>query len=343
MKNEKPILKNSSAAKIDFTSFSEKRSDLINGILQLKSWKFNYLYLPPKKNPMLQSMTGYGRASKTFGDKTITVELRSLNSKFLDMRLRIPITYKEKETELRKMITQKLVRGKVDLTIESESASGESDFAINKNLFQAYYREMKELSEKLDIPNPEYIQAIMRIPNVVGPSGKELSEQEWGIVQETMEAAIRQINEFRTAEGAATSGDLRGRVEAILEALGQVPPLEAERKKNMRKRLQQNLDEYLGSENVDKNRFEQEVLFYIEKIDISEEKVRLAQHCQFFIEQLEDKKNRTKGRKLSFISQEMGREINTLGAKAYSSGLQRLVVKMKDELEKIKEQVANVV
>lgn len=292
---------------------------------------------------MLQSMTGYGRATKTFGDKTITVELRSLNSKFLDMRLRVPITYKEKETSFRKMVTKKLVRGKVDLMIETVSASGEADFSINKNLFRAYYREMKELSDELSIPNTEYMQAIMRIPNVVGPSGKELSKEEWEVVQQTMNDALSKMVEFRKVEGQSTEEDLRGRVNGILEALAAVPPLEAERKVNMRKRLQQNLEEHLGSENVDKNRFEQEVIFYIEKIDISEEKVRLKQHCEFFLEQLDDKKNMAKGRKLSFISQEIGREINTLGAKAYSSGLQRLVVKMKDELEKIKEQIANVV
>jgi len=292
---------------------------------------------------MLQSMTGYGRSTKTFGDKTITVELRSLNSKFLDMRLRVPITYKEKETEFRKMVTKRLVRGKVDLLIETVSASGEADFSINKSLFRAYYREMSELSDELGIPNTEYMQAIMRIPNVVGPSGKELSKEEWEAVRETLNDAISKMIEFRKVEGQATEDDLRGRVTSILEALSAVPPLEAERKDNMRKRLKQNLEEHLGSENVDKNRFEQEVIFYIEKIDISEEKVRLAQHCEFFLEQLDDKKNMSKGKKLSFISQEIGREINTLGAKAYSSGLQRLVVKMKDELEKIKEQIANVV
>ena len=160
---------------------------------------------------------------------------------------------------------------------------------------------------------------------------------------QTIKAALEKISGFRVTKGQVTEDDLRARVKSIMQSLSEVPPYEAERIEKMRERLNQNLAEYLGSENIDKNRFEQEVIFYIEKIDISEEKSRLAQHCEYFLEQLDDKKNVQKGRKLSFIGQEMGREINTLGAKAYSSGLQRLVVKMKDDLEKIKEQVANVV
>lgn len=292
---------------------------------------------------MLHSMTGYGRASKSFGEKTINVELRSLNSKFLDARLRTPITYKEKETQIRKLITDHLHRGKIDLNIEVESLSGEGDFSINKSLFRSYYKELKGLAEELKMGDQEFMQAIIRIPNVVGPVAKGLNDDEWVVAQEAIKEAMAKMNVYRKSEGEVTKTDLSGRVKSIIEALEEVPPLEAERKEKMRQRLKQNLDEGLGSENVDKNRFEQEIIYYIEKIDISEEKMRLAQHCEFFLEQLADKKNIQKGRKLSFISQEMGREINTLGAKAYSAGLQRLVVKMKDELEKIKEQIANVV
>ena len=288
-------------------------------------------------------MTGYGRASGTYKDKTINVEVRSLNSKFMDTRFRVPATYKEKEGELKRFISDRLLRGKVDLMVETDSASGEADFSINKNLFRAYYRELKELSEELGIDQKDYITSIMRIPNVVGPSGKELDPEEWKVVLETIGKALAKIIDFRNTEGQVTSDDLRARVESIQSTLKEVPTFEEERIVKMRERLQQNLNEYLGSENVDKNRFEQEMLFYIEKIDISEEKSRLGQHCEYFLEQLNDTKNKQKGRKLSFIGQEMGREINTLGAKAYSSGLQRLVVKMKDDLEKIKEQVANVV
>lgn len=288
-------------------------------------------------------MTGYGRASKSFGEKTINVELRSLNSKFLDARLRTPITYKEKETQIRKLITDHLHRGKIDLNIEVESLSGEGDFSINKSLFRSYYKELKGLAEELQMEDQQFMQAIIRIPNVVGPAGKGLDDDEWAVAKEAIKEAMVKMNVYRKSEGEVTMTDLAGRVKSIIEALEQVPPLEAERKEKMRQRLKQNLDEGLGSENVDKNRFEQEIIYYIEKIDISEEKMRLAQHCEFFLEQLADKKNIQKGRKLSFISQEMGREINTLGAKAYSAGLQRLVVKMKDELEKIKEQIANVV
>lgn len=292
---------------------------------------------------MLQSMTGYGRASGTYKDKTINVEVRSLNSKFLDVRFRVPATYKEKEGELKRHIGNGLLRGKIDLMVETDSASGEADFSINKNLFRAYYRELKELSEELGIEQNDYITSIMRIPNVVGPSGKELDPKEWDAVISVIDKAIAKIIDFRISEGQATHEDLKSRVLSIQQVLTEVPKYENARIVKMRERLQQNLNEYLGSENVDKNRFEQEILFYIEKIDISEEKSRLSQHCDFFLEQLSDKKNKQKGRKLSFIGQEMGREINTLGAKAYSSDLQRLVVKMKDDLEKIKEQVANVV
>ena len=292
---------------------------------------------------MLQSMTGYGRASGTYKNKTINVEVRSLNSKFLDVRFRVPATYKEKEGELKRHLGNGLLRGKIDLMVETDSASGEADFSINKNLFRAYYRELKELSEELGIEKNDYITSIMRIPNVVGPSGDELDPEEWKAVIGVIDKAIAKIIDFRISEGQATADDLKSRVLSIQQILTEVPKYEHERIVKMRERLQQNLNEYLGSENVDKNRFEQEILFYIEKIDISEEKSRLSQHCDFFLEQLSDTKNKQKGRKLSFIGQEMGREINTLGAKAYSSDLQRLVVKMKDELEKIKEQVANVV
>ncbi len=292
---------------------------------------------------MLQSMTGYGRASGTYKDKTISVEIRSLNSKFMDTRFRVPATYKEKEGELKRIIANKMHRGKIDLLIETDSAKGEADFSINKNLFKAYYRELKEMSEELGIEQTDYITSIMRIPNVVGPSGNELDPEEWKVVVTTIKEALQKISDFRMDEGQVTEDDLKERVNSIIQSLSEVPPFEAERIEKMRERLNQNLAEYLGSENIDKNRFEQEMIFYIEKIDISEEKSRLAQHCEYFLEQLADTKNIQKGRKLSFIGQEMGREINTLGAKAYSSGLQRLVVKMKDDLEKIKEQVANVV
>jgi uncharacterized protein (TIGR00255 family) len=288
-------------------------------------------------------MTGYGRASRIFGEKTINVELRSLNSKFTDMRLKIPQSYREKESEFRRIVTEKMERGKIDLLVDVESLTGEEGFALNVPLFKVYYRELSKLSDELSMPKGDIMNAILRLPNVVASSEGAISEKEWEAVMACMSEALEKFNQFRRAEGAAMAEDLRFRIAEIRRALDEVPPFEEDRITRMRQRMWQNLEEFMGKENVDENRYEQEVLFYLEKIDITEEKVRLEQHCIFFMEQLANGDETQKGRQLSFISQEIGREINTLGAKAYSSDIQRLVVKMKDELEKIKELVANVV
>jgi uncharacterized protein (TIGR00255 family) len=195
----------------------------------------------------------------------------------------------------------------------------------------------------LGVDRGDLVQTIMRIPNVVTTEEDAIDEEEWGTVRSVVEEAMEQFSAFRRSEGDALENDLRLRIENIKNLHEQVDPFEKGRVDRLRSRLSQNLEEYMGKDNVDENRFEQEVLFYLEKIDITEEKVRLDQHCKFFLEQLDSKKTAVKGRKLSFIGQEIGREINTLGAKAYSSDIQRLVVGMKDELEKIKEQVANIV
>jgi len=291
---------------------------------------------------MLLSMTGFGRVSKAFRDKTITVEIRSLNSKFLDIRMKMPQNYKEKEIIMRKMISESAQRGKVDFSLEINSIQGDEEYGLNKSLFKKYYRELTELQEDLDLDKAGLTQAILRLPNVIASEARDIEEDEWQAVKETLEDCLAVFYKFRRTEGKVLAKDLELRSKSILSYLEKVDPFEKMRIKNMRQRLQQNLNEFLGKENVDKNRFEQEVIFYLEKIDINEEKVRLRQHCEFFVKNLlEDKE--LKGRKLSFISQEMGREINTLGAKAYSSDIQKLVVMMKDDLEKIKEQLANCV
>ncbi|MEM1217626.1 MAG: YicC/YloC family endoribonuclease [Bacteroidota bacterium] len=291
---------------------------------------------------MLLSMTGYGRATSTFGDRTITVEIRSLNSKFTDVRFKIPALYREKEIELRKLIVGLVERGKIDLGIEIQSLSGEDEYGLNEALFRRYYRQLSLLKEELKIENGDFVQAILKIPNVIASHSSEIDEKEWQDVLSVVRDAIRNFTDFRTTEGKAMAEDLSMRVQTIASLLEKVDPFEKERIGKLRARMQQNLQEFMGKENVDENRFEQEVLFYLEKIDITEEKVRLGQHCKYFLQQLEDNSTQ-KGRKLSFISQEIGREINTLGAKGYSSEIQRIVVNMKDELEKIKEQVANLV
>ncbi len=291
---------------------------------------------------MLLSMTGYGRGTQNFGNKTITIEVRSLNSKFTDLRLKTPQNYRAKETELRRTVIDRAQRGKVDLSLEVKSMQGDDEFGLNKALFKRYYMEISALATELGMPQTDVTQAILRLPNVVGSEEGTLDEAEWQAVLKTLHEALDNFEQFRLSEGEAMENDLKDRIANILETLAEIDPFEKERIVRLRQRLHQNLEDYLGKDKVDENRFEQEIIFYLEKIDITEEKVRLEQHCNYFLEVM-SKKNKLKGRKLSFISQEMGREINTLGAKAYSSDIQRYVVSMKDELEKIKELVVNCV
>ena len=285
-------------------------------------------------------MTGYGRVAHSFGEKSINVEIRSLNSKFTDIRLKMPQNYKEKESDLRRILAERVERGKIDLALDITSHQGDDGYALNQALFRKYYRELSKLSQELNIPNGDMLQALLRLPNVVSSAADMIDEEEWAAVLEAINMAIDSFDKFRSAEGAAMEADMRLRVTNIMQYLSELDPHEEERVVRLRQRMHQNLEEYLGKGKVDENRFEQEILFYLEKIDITEEKVRLEQHCKYFLEEM-NKPYAAKGRKLSFITQEMGREINTMGAKAYSSEIQRLVVGMKDELEKIKEQVAN--
>lgn len=285
-------------------------------------------------------MTGYGRIQKNFREKTISAEIRSLNSKYNDLRLKIPQNYREKESDLRRLIMDRSMRGKIDFTLEVKSFGGDDEYSLNVPLFRKYHEELNKLRAALNIGDADMMQAILRLPNVVIPENDELDPEEWQEVLSAVKDILEQFHQFRLTEGAVIEKDMRQRVQHIETALAQVVEFEGARVEKMRTRIHQNLEEYLGKDNVDENRFEQEILYYLEKIDITEEKVRLAQHCKYYLEVLDQDKLQ-KGRKLSFISQEMGREINTLGAKAYSSDIQRLVVTMKDELEKIKEQVAN--
>jgi uncharacterized protein (TIGR00255 family) len=289
---------------------------------------------------MLLSMTGYGRVSRNYRDKNIIVEIRSLNSKFTDLRLKAPQHYKEKEPDIRKVLTERLERGKIDFTLEIISSTGEDGFALNVPLFKRYITELRQLGEELKVETGDLMLAVLRLPNVVASASDQIEEQEWENVYASIMEAIEQFESFRASEGKVLQDELQNRIILIQENLEKVAPLEGERVVRMRQRLHQNLEDSLGKDKIDENRFEQEIIHYLEKLDITEEKVRLAQHCKYFIEEL-TQPGTQKGRKLSFISQEIGREINTLGAKAYSSEIQRLVVVMKDELEKIKEQVAN--
>ena len=229
---------------------------------------------------------------------------------------------------------------KIDFSIEVKSMHGDEGFGLNVPLFKRYYQELSNIADTMGMPKDGLMGAILRIPNVIMSEESGMDEEEWKAVEKTLEEALENFDKFRQAEGNVIEEDMRLRVGNIRSALQLVDPFEQERILLLRNRMRQNLEEFMNKENIDENRFEQEVIFYLEKIDITEEKVRLEQHCSYYLEQL-DSTATSKGRTLSFISQEMGREINTLGAKAYSAEIQKLVVKMKDDLEKIKEQVAN--
>ena len=291
---------------------------------------------------MLLSMTSYGRGSAQLKDRQVAVEIKTLNSKFIDLRLKVPTNFNENEMWLRKYLQDKLLRGKIEVNIGFENKEGSETYQINRSVFKQYHHQLKAISEKLDLPTHDLISAIMRLPDVISSAEETLSEEEWTLIKGAIDDALNKIDAHRKEEGMSIEKDLVKQLQLILEYLGKVKPFEDERVLKVRQRMSNNLGEYLQRENVDENRFEQEVLFYLEKIDITEEKVRLKQHCDYFLQELQNSEI-LKGRKLNFISQEIGREINTLGAKAYSSDIQKYVVLMKDALEKIKEQLANIV
>ncbi|MBX7094774.1 MAG: YicC family protein [Flavobacteriales bacterium] len=285
-------------------------------------------------------MTGFGKATGAYGNRKISVEVRSLNSKQLDLNLRLPSMFKEKEMELKSKIATEVERGKVDVSIYYENFGEEKNYSINTALAESYYNDLRGLCDKLQLKEGEILSTLMRLPEVVSSERKEFDEKEWSVIAELCQNAIENFKSFRKSEGEKLFEDLRGRVALIEKLLIDTEPFDKERMEGVRSRLDRSLQEYLGSENIDKNRFEQELIYYMERLDVSEEKVRLRSHCGYFVETME--KEHHQGRKLGFISQEMGREINTLGSKSNHAGMQKIVVLMKDELEKIKEQVLNV-
>ncbi|MDF1575182.1 MAG: YicC family protein [Bacteroidales bacterium] len=290
---------------------------------------------------MIRSMTGYGKAECLLADKKLTVEIKSLNSKQLDTSTRLPSLYKQKELEIRQLIASELERGKVECSFHYELSSEAVPSIINEPVVKAYYGQLYRISGELGLQaSLELLSTVMKMPDTIRTEKLELEENEWTRVKETLLEALQFVNMFRKQEGASLDGDLRFRVESILGKLAQVDQYEGERIDLVRERIGKHLDELGMKDSIDENRFEQELIYYIEKLDISEEKVRLANHCRYFLETLEDQS--PAGKKLGFISQEMGREINTLGSKANHKELQKIVVEMKDELERIKEQVLNV-
>jgi uncharacterized protein (TIGR00255 family) len=290
---------------------------------------------------MIKSMTGYGKSIADTPLKKISIEIRSLNSRSLDLNTRLPWIYKEKETEIRNLVSQKLDRGKIDLTINFDNLDNEVIPVINKNIVSDYYRQIKEIAADLgtDIDN-QILTTIMRFPDALKTERPELQEEEWLIVRDKIIESIEQLDHYRTEEGKSIEEDMKRCIDKILLLLIEIEPFEGDRIKKIREKLNSSLIENPGSENIDKNRFEQELIFYLEKLDINEEKMRLKKHCEYFLEKLASPP--PNGKVLGFISQEIGREINTIGSKANDASIQKIVVMMKDELEKIKEQSLNV-
>lgn len=294
---------------------------------------------------MIKSMTAYGKSAAQINGKTITVEIRSLNSRQLDINARMPQVFREKELEIRTEIGRILERGKVDLVITSEGETDESSVVINRTVAREYYREMAALAHEFGQPaNAEFISTIFRLPDVLKTEALTLDDEEWTELKKALKSALLLADQFRKKEGALLEADISARIALIINYLDHVQPYEDNRIASLRQRFEKNQGEFINSSpNLDKfdpNRFEQEIFWYLEKLDITEEKVRLRKHCEYFTEVLgSDESN---GRKLGFIAQEIGREINTLGSKANDAEIQKLVVQMKDELEKIKEQLGNI-
>ncbi len=290
---------------------------------------------------MIQSMTGYGKATATFGDKKINVEIKSLNSKAMDLSTRIAPLYREKEMEIRNLITKTLERGKVDFSIWIEKDAAETATPINAALVENYYNQIKTISDNCHIPVPEdWFATLLRMPDVLTRVDiQELSDEEWEVASKAIEEALQHLVDFRKQEGAALEKKFTEKVDNIERLLKSIEPFEKERVAKIRERITDALEKTI-SVDYDKNRLEQELIYYIEKLDINEEKQRLTNHLKYFRETMAG--GHGQGKKLGFIAQEMGREINTTGSKSNHAEMQNIVVQMKDELEQIKEQVLNV-
>lgn len=291
---------------------------------------------------MVKSMTGFGKTTVEIGNKKVMIEIKSLNSKQLDLNLRMPNLYKEKEMDVRGMVKEWLDRGKVDVSIYLDNSEGDKDVRINKPVVMQYFNQMLEISETLGVTpdKSELLRTVMRFPDTLQIKSDELGEDEWLLLKAGIQKALETMDHFRIQEGKALMKDIVYRVQLIQQLSSEVPQFEVKRVEVIRQKLQEKIAEWTDVKNIDQNRLEQEIIYYLEKLDITEEKVRLANHCKYFIETVE--KEDAPGRKIGFIAQEIGREINTMGSKANDHDIQKLVVRMKDELEKIKEQSLNV-
>lgn len=290
---------------------------------------------------MLYSMTGFGRAEATIHGRQVVVEIKSLNGKQFDAATKLPPILRSYELDIRNLLNSLLMRGTLDVTISVKQEGASKPMTVNTGLAAFYYSSMKQIAEQLGLQQEQILPTLMRMPEVVAPEQDLLSEAEWLEIKVVLESAAGDLMEHRKNEGEALYKDLNKRIQNIEGLLEQIIPMEAQRTEKVRNRVQQSMNEMVGKENYDKNRFEQEMIYYIERMDFSEEKTRLKQHCIYFHETIA-KEGISKGKVLGFILQEIGREINTLGSKANDAAIQQLVIHMKDELEKAKEQVLNI-
>ena len=288
---------------------------------------------------MIKSMTGFGKATAELENKKVNVEVRSLNSKGADISVRISSAYRNYELEIRNELTKLLERGKIDVSVFVESQQAEAPVEINIDLAKAYHVQLKKLAAELNEPLNDSVYQVLKFPDVMKGERKEADEKEWAKVKACILLAVAELDKFRAHEGESIQSDFTSRLKKIAECLDEIKTLDVKRIDGIKNRIKGNLEEILGKDGYDKNRMEQELIYYVEKLDINEEKVRLQMHLDHFVSAT---KENSSGRKLNFIGQEIGREINTIGSKANDAGIQKLVVLMKDELEKIKEQINNV-
>jgi uncharacterized protein (TIGR00255 family) len=290
---------------------------------------------------MLKSMTGFGRAEQTVGEKTFLVEIKALNGKQFELQLKLPPLLRPYEFEIRDMLQEQLTRGTIDCYVNIKQNGTTKPVNINTDLIKSYYHQIKDLAGELNIDTNSVLSALLRLPEVVTPTNDVLDENDFKEFSKVLLAALKDLNLHRTEEGSSLEKDLLSRIEKIKEQEENILILEPARKIKIKEEIQHLLGEHVGKENIDNNRMEQELIYYMEKIDIHEEQIRLRQHCEYFRDIMNGPEE-GKGKKLSFLLQEIGREINTTGSKAYDAGIQKCVVKMKDELEKAKELVLNV-
>lgn len=286
-------------------------------------------------------MTGYGKAECELSDKKIIVEIKSLNSKNLDIYTKIPGLYREKELEIRNIINKYLLRGKVEFVMYYEITDVSKSTNINATLVKNYYHQLKAIADDLGLETSEQLlQMAIRMPDTLNTDVNEINVEDWVKIQHTIELSLKQLDAFRVQEGEYLKNDLKSRIQLIMDYKNQILPYEKARTQKVKEKINESLRTAIESQDIDRNRFEQEIIYYMEKLDITEEKVRLTNHCNYFIESIDEPESN--GKKLSFVSQEIGREINTIGSKANDSDIQKIVVLMKDELEKIKEQLLNI-